>query len=66
MGAEADAICGAPYGMVGEQLVNRRNGYRRGAEIPGWAPWSWWCRSCVPAVISGLVVDSSAAGRVVV
>jgi transposase-like protein len=28
MGAEADAICGAPYGMVSEQRVNRRNGYR--------------------------------------
>jgi putative transposase len=28
MGAEADAICGAPYGVVSEQRVNRRNGYR--------------------------------------
>jgi putative transposase len=28
MGAEADAICGAPYGTVSEQRVNRRNGYR--------------------------------------
>ena len=28
MGAEADAICGAQYGTVSEQRVNRRNGYR--------------------------------------
>ena len=28
MGAEADAICGAPYGERSEQRVNSRNGYR--------------------------------------
>ena len=28
MGAEADAICGAGYGMVSDQRVNRRNGDR--------------------------------------
>src|ERR1700745_985836 len=28
MGAEADAICGAPYGQVSEDRVNYRNGYR--------------------------------------
>jgi transposase-like protein len=28
MGAEADAICGAPYGVVSEERTNRRNGYR--------------------------------------
>jgi hypothetical protein len=28
MGAEADAICGAPYGTVSEGRVNVRNGYR--------------------------------------
>jgi transposase-like protein len=28
MGAEADVVCGAPYGMVSEDRVNRRNGYR--------------------------------------
>jgi putative transposase len=28
MGAEADAICGAPYGQVSEERVNYRNGYR--------------------------------------
>lgn len=27
-GAEADAICGAPYGQVSEERVNYRNGYR--------------------------------------
>jgi transposase-like protein len=28
MGAEADAVCGAPYGVVSEERTNRRNGYR--------------------------------------
>src|ERR1700747_344631 len=28
MGAEADSICGAPYGQVSEDRVNYRNGYR--------------------------------------
>jgi len=28
MGAEADAICGAPYGERGPERVNQRNGYR--------------------------------------
>jgi putative transposase len=29
MGAEADVICGAPYGRVSEDRVNYRNGYRQ-------------------------------------
>ena len=28
MSAEADAICGAPYGMSSPERVNVRNGYR--------------------------------------
>jgi len=28
MGAEADAVCGAPYGARSEERVNARNGYR--------------------------------------
>lgn len=28
MSAEADAVCGAPYGAVSDQRVNSRNGYR--------------------------------------
>jgi putative transposase len=28
MGAEADVICGAPYGQASEERVNYRNGYR--------------------------------------
>ena len=28
MGAEADAICGAPYGSGSQERVNSRNGYR--------------------------------------
>ena len=27
MGAEADAVCGAPYGVRSEERVNVRNGY---------------------------------------
>ena len=29
MGAEADAVCGAPYGERSEERTNTRNGYRR-------------------------------------
>jgi len=29
MGADADAICGAPYGQRSEERTNTRNGYRR-------------------------------------
>jgi hypothetical protein len=28
MGAEADTICGAPYGVASDDQVNQRNGYR--------------------------------------
>ena len=28
MGAEVDALCGAPYGERSPERVNRRNGYR--------------------------------------
>ncbi len=28
MGADADEVCGAPYGVVSPDRVNRRNGYR--------------------------------------
>ncbi len=31
MGAEADAVCGAPYGERSEERTNSRNGYRRRA-----------------------------------
>jgi putative transposase len=31
MGADADAICGAPYGERSDERVNTRNGYRRRA-----------------------------------
>ena len=30
MSAEADAVCGAPYGMPGPERVNVRNGCRHG------------------------------------
>src|SRR5215469_18509726 len=29
MGAEADAVCGAPFGVRSDDRVNIRNGYRR-------------------------------------
>ena len=33
MAAEADVICGAPYGEISVDRVNRRNGYRS-ANVP--------------------------------
>ena len=36
MGAEADAVCGAPYGARSQERVNSRNGYRApGVGYPG-------------------------------
>jgi transposase-like protein len=35
LGAEADAICGAPYGVVSDE-VNHRNGYRE----QRWDTWA--------------------------
>ena len=46
MGAEADAVCGAPYGQVSEDRVNYRNGYRDRRQAPGRARLSWRSRSC--------------------
>jgi hypothetical protein len=35
MSAEADAVCGAPYGVRSEERVNSRNGYRpSGTPVP--------------------------------
>jgi hypothetical protein len=57
MGAEADAVCGAPYGQVSEDRVNYRNGYRErrwdtrtGTEPVAFSAWRcggsrrarWW------------------------
>ncbi len=28
LSADADQVCGAPYGTIGDVRVNRRNGYR--------------------------------------
>jgi putative transposase len=63
MSAEADAICGAPYGMPGPDRVNVRDGYRHrdfdtragtldtgtGTSIPVPGPWTWRSRSCARA-----------------
>ncbi len=46
MGADADAICGAPYGSRSDERVNSRNGYRAGTGTPGPGAWSWRSRSC--------------------
>jgi len=46
MGAEADAICGAPYGQRSDERTNHRNGYR---------PREWDTRAGTEAVaLSGL------------
>jgi hypothetical protein len=52
MGAEADAICGAPYGVASPERSNSRNGYRTVTSIPGPAPWMWRSRSCAGAATS--------------
>jgi len=52
MGAEADAICGAPYGARSPERTNSRNGYRLGSGTPGPGAWSWRYRSCAPAPTS--------------
>ncbi|MBO0869594.1 MAG: transposase [Micromonosporaceae bacterium] len=46
MSAEADAICGAPYGQRTGERVNQRMATGRGSGIPGPARSSWRSRSC--------------------
>ena len=41
MGAEADAVCGAEYGMRSSERTNTRNGYRIGNGTRGRARSSW-------------------------
>jgi transposase-like protein len=33
MSAEADAVCGAPYGEISPERTNVRNGYRRRRDL---------------------------------
>jgi hypothetical protein len=50
MGAEADAVCGAPYGVRSRERVNSRNGYTgTGSGTPAPARWSWPFPSCARA-----------------
>src|SRR5215472_12980082 len=52
MGAEADAVCGAPYGQPSEDRVNYRNGYRDRRQAPGPGRSSWRSRGCGRAATS--------------
>jgi len=52
MGADADAICGAPYGERSEERTNTRNEYRRRVWAPGSARSSWRSRRRAPSPTS--------------
>jgi putative transposase len=49
MGADADALCGAPYGQPSADRVNYRNGYRQRRQAPGPGRLTWRFPSCWPA-----------------
>ena len=65
MGAEAEAICGAPYGERSDERVNKRNGYRLGSGTRGLARSSWRSRSCARAATfrTGCWSDSAVPSR---
>jgi hypothetical protein len=46
MSADADAVCGAEYGVRSPDRTNTRNGYRGGSSTPGRERWRWRSRSC--------------------
>ena len=52
MSAEADAVCGAPYGMPGPDRVNVRNGYRRRE----WDTRAGTLELAIPKLRSGVVL----------
>jgi transposase-like protein len=52
MSAEADAVCGAPYGMPGPDRVNVRNGYRHRDFDTRAGPWTRRSPGCGRARIS--------------
>ena len=49
MSAEADAVCGAPYGRRSDERVNCVTVTGQGIGTPAWARWSWRSRSYAPA-----------------
>jgi putative transposase len=55
IGAEADAICGAPYGQVSEEPVNYRSGYRE-------RRWDTRAGSIEPAIPSCAEAATSPTG----
>jgi Transposase, Mutator family len=61
MGAEADALCGAPYGQHSDERVNYRNGTGSGGGTPGRAALTWRSPSCGRARISLIGCWSGAA-----
>ncbi len=63
MGAEADAVCGAEYGMRSSERTNTRNGYRIGNGTRGRARSSWLSPSSGQGRTSRTGCWSGAAGR---
>ena len=62
MGAEADAVCGAEYGMRSSERTNTRNGYRIGNGTRGRARSSWLSPSQVRVVLPGLAAGAAPPG----
>jgi transposase-like protein len=52
MGADADALCGAPYGQPSAERVNYRNGTGSAGGTPGPGRLTWRFPSCGPAATS--------------
>ena len=62
MSAEADAICGAPYGERSPERTNSSNGYRTATSTPAPGPWRSRSPSCAKAPTSPTGSSSAAAG----
>ena len=63
MAAEADAVCGAPYGVPGPERINVRNGYRHRDCDTRAGSSTWRSRSCGPGRTSRTGCSSAAAAR---
>jgi mutator family transposase len=60
MSAEADAVCGAPYGESSPERTNVRNGYRHREFDTRAGTWTWRSRSCARAATSRTGCSSAA------
>ena len=63
MSAEADAVCGAPFGLPGADRSTSATGTGTATSTPGPARWMWRYRSCGRAATSRTGCWSAAAAR---